>query len=95
MMYPAKHLSISISRSPDDVYQFISNPENLPKWASGLNQSKLEKEGDFRVTESPMGKVKVKFCEKNKFGVVDLIERDLKQLKSILEASGSLGLKVE
>src|SRR5690606_17240521 len=41
------------------------------KWASGLSQSTLEREGEYWITDSPMGKVKVKFCEKNKLGVLD------------------------
>lgn len=71
MTYQAKQISVSIACKPSEVYEFISNPENLPRWAEGLSQSKLEKEGEYWVTDSPMGKVKVKFCDKNKFGVVD------------------------
>lgn len=71
MTYPAKQISVSIARNPNDVYDFISDPQNLPKWVNGLSNLKLEKEGEYWVTDSPMGKVKVKFCEENMFGVVD------------------------
>ena len=70
-MYPAKHISVSIDRIPSAVYKFISDPQNLSKWANGLSQSKLKKEGEFWVTESPMGQVKIRFCEENNYGVVD------------------------
>ena len=71
MTYPAKQISISINIKPAEVYSFLCEPTNLPKWAYGLSQSNMKKEGEYWVTESPMGKVKVKFCEKNSMGVVD------------------------
>lgn len=70
MSYPSKHISLFINRSFSDVSAFASNPENLPKWASGLSGS-ISREGDHWVAASPMGKVKVKFAEPNNFGVID------------------------
>jgi uncharacterized membrane protein len=68
--YFAKHISISINRPAKEVYTFASNPMNLPKWARGLG-STVKKEGDQWLMDSPMGKVSVKFAEKNEFGVID------------------------
>jgi hypothetical protein len=45
---------MTIERPALDVYNFISDPKNLPKWASGLSAA-----------------VKVRFVERNKFGVLD------------------------
>ena len=70
MTFMAKHISISINRSAAQVYEFASNPENLPKWAAGLSGS-IKKVNEDWIAESPMGRVKVKFAEKNKFGVLD------------------------
>ena len=70
-MYPAKHISISINRSPKDIYDFASNAENLPRWAAGLSGATIEKSGDAWICESPMGTVKVRFVDKNPFGVMD------------------------
>lgn len=70
MTFMAKHISVSINRAPAQVYEFAGNPENLPKWASGLSGS-IKNVGDDWIAESPMGKVKVKFAEKNQFGVLD------------------------
>jgi hypothetical protein len=70
MTFTAKHISVSINRSAAQVYEFASNPENLPKWAAGLSGS-IKKVDENWITESPMGTVKVKFAEKNKFGVLD------------------------
>ena len=70
MTYQSKHISISINKPQSVVYQFASNPENMAKWASGLS-SGIKKEGDHWISESPMGKVKVTFPEKNEFGIID------------------------
>ncbi len=68
--FEAKNISISISRPFNDVYEFISNPMNLPKWATGLSGSIKIVNGEW-IADSPMGKVKIKFAESNKFGVAD------------------------
>lgn len=70
MTFKSKNISVSINRSADQVYEFASNPENLPKWAAGLSGSIKNINGDW-IAESPMGKVKVKFADKNKFGILD------------------------
>jgi carbon monoxide dehydrogenase subunit G len=71
MLFPVKYISASINRPAGEVYRFIANPENLPQWAAGLSDAKLEKEGDDWVANSPMGRVKVSFVKENPFGVVD------------------------
>jgi hypothetical protein len=70
MTFTATHISVSINRSAAQVYDFASNPENLPKWAAGLSGS-IRRVDEEWIAESPMGTVKVKFAEKNKFGVLD------------------------
>ncbi|MCE8425579.1 MAG: hypothetical protein J5U17_07355 [Candidatus Methanoperedens sp.] len=70
MTFKSVHISVSIDRPANTVYEFASNPENLPKWAAGLGDSIKNVEGDW-IAESPMGRIKVKFADKNKFGVLD------------------------
>lgn len=70
-MQDVQHVSIYIARTPDDVYGFASNPENLPLWAGGLARSEVKKDGDAWVAEAPFGKVKIRFAEKNSLGVMD------------------------
>lgn len=36
MTLKSLHISVSINCPVDKVYEFASNPENLPKWAAGL-----------------------------------------------------------
>ena len=63
-------ISVSIKRNPKDVYEFVSNPINLPKWASGLGTSIENINGEWivRVSERP---VKFRFAKRNDFGVLD------------------------
>ena len=70
MTFKSQHISVSINHPADQVYEFASNPENLPKWASGLSGSIKNVNGDW-VAESPMGKVKIEFAVENIFGVLD------------------------
>lgn len=70
MSFLTRHISISVHKRVDEVYAFVSNPLNLPKWAAGLSGS-IRKEGSDWIADSPMGKVKVKFAETNPFGVLD------------------------
>ena len=70
MSNKSRHISISINNSVDEVYAFASNPENLPKWAAGISGSVKNVNGDW-IAESPMGRVKVKFADKNRFGILD------------------------
>jgi uncharacterized protein YndB with AHSA1/START domain len=31
-----RHISVYIARRPAEVYEFASDPMNLPRWAAGL-----------------------------------------------------------
>lgn len=64
------NLSISINRNADEVYTFISNPENLPKWAAGLCTS-IQRTETENVWQINGGEARVRFVEKNKFRVAD------------------------
>jgi carbon monoxide dehydrogenase subunit G len=70
-MNDVEHLSIYIDRAPGDVYEYASDPRNLPRWASGLANSEVEQDGGDWIVEASFGKVKVKFAERNTFGVMD------------------------
>jgi len=66
----AKHLSVSIGRPPAEVYEFLVNPENLPRWAAGLSGSIANLDGEW-IADSPLGRIKVQFVPRNEFGVLD------------------------
>lgn len=69
-IFEARNLSVSINRRPREVYDFASVPENFPKWATGLGKS-LRKMNNEWVAETPQGSMKVRFTERNDFGVLD------------------------
>jgi hypothetical protein len=70
-MNDVHHISISIARRPAEVYEFASDPTNMPRWASGLARSEIRKDGDEWVADSPAGRVRVRFAPRNSFGVMD------------------------
>ena len=53
MTFKSIHISVSINRPADLVYELASNPENLPRWASGLGGSIKNVGGDW-IAESQM-----------------------------------------
>ncbi|SMQ57798.1 Polyketide cyclase / dehydrase and lipid transport [Plantibacter sp. VKM Ac-1784] len=65
------HVSRVIGASPEAVYEYASDIDNLPRWAAGLAQAEVVREGDSLFVESPMGRVEVRFVERNRFGVLD------------------------
>ncbi len=64
------HVAIRIRRPADEVYGYLSNPQNLPEWAAGLGGSIQQRDGVWWA-ESPMGEVQVSFVETNAFRVAD------------------------
>lgn len=66
-----EHISIFINRSPEAVYAFAANPENLPLWAAGLARSELSREEGTWIAEAPFGTVKIRFVPPNTLGVMD------------------------
>lgn len=67
----ARHIAIGIDRPFAEVYGFLAEPANFPKWAEGLGHSFVPLGGlDWRA-ETPMGNMTVRFTAPNPFGVVD------------------------
>lgn len=63
-------LSISIQLDWQAAYDFLSQPENFPKWASGLCQAIKQVEGKW-IAQTQQGEVAVRFTPHNEFGVLD------------------------
>jgi uncharacterized protein YndB with AHSA1/START domain len=68
--HPAHNINVTIERPPRTVYDFVSTPENFPRWASGLATS-IEPEGAHWVADTPDGRVEVRFSPENDWGVLD------------------------
>lgn len=65
----AHTLTVTINAPAGRVYAFVSNPENLARWAAGLGPP--ERRGDEWWVPSPSGPARVEFAEPNTFGVLD------------------------
>ena len=67
---PSRIVSVPIACPPGAAYDFLSNPENLPRWAPGFCLA-AERTGDGWVVTTPQGPMTVRFAERNGFGVLD------------------------
>jgi hypothetical protein len=70
MTREARTLRVSINRPAAEAYEFLAEPENFGKWASGLGAS-LRRHGADWLVDTPQGTATVRFCERNTHGVLD------------------------
>ena len=66
----SRTLSISINCDPKKAYDFVSNPENLPAWATTFCRSITRSNGEW-IIATAQGPVKARFAGKNELGVLD------------------------
>jgi hypothetical protein len=70
-MLEALTLGVAIDRPWRELYDVIWQPDFFPKWASGLSQSSLQREGARWRAQGPEGAVWIRFTDHNVFGVMD------------------------
>lgn len=68
--FPSRTLSIFIDKNPKSVYEFVSNLENLPKWATTFVRA-VNKVGNDWIADTPQGQARIRMAEKNALGIVD------------------------
>jgi Polyketide cyclase / dehydrase and lipid transport len=66
----SRFISESIRRSAADVYEYASDPANLPQWAPGLGTNVENVDGQWFVDTSD-GRVGLVFADPNELGVLD------------------------
>ena len=66
-----RNVSESIRHSRSNVYAFVANGENIPRWAAGLGSDVQRADGDWIVRGGPLGEVRVRFAPRNDLGVLD------------------------
>src|SRR3989442_1536495 len=71
MQHPTRHVSVPIERPADVVYDYASDPANLPLWAAGLVAGALRRAGDDWIADSPVGTLRIRFADRNPYGVLD------------------------
>jgi len=70
MASDSRHISTRIDLSVDEVYDYASDPANMPLWAPGLGSSVELVDGQW-TAESPMGRIAFAFVPRNAYGVLD------------------------
>jgi hypothetical protein len=70
-MHEATTISISIARDWREVYDAIWRPEFFPRWASGLANADLKKDGERWRVQGPDGPITIRFTGQNAYGVMD------------------------
>ena len=71
MPHPVRHISVAIARPFAEVYAFLAEPENFPKWASGLGSGLKHLGGADWLVETQEGPIKMRFSARNDYGVLD------------------------
>lgn len=70
MLYPVKHISISINKSQDEVYRHASNPDLFPEWLEFV-QSIARQSGNTWIAQTTIGQLIFEMSPVNEFGVID------------------------
>jgi hypothetical protein len=65
-----RHIGERIARPAVEVYAFVADPANLPRWSSGLGSS-IRQVDDEWIIESPEGELRFEFVAPNDLGVLD------------------------
>ena len=66
----SRTVSVFIRRPPADVYDFVSEARNLPRWATAFVRSVRPENGAW-IIDTPLGEMGLRFVERNTLGVLD------------------------
>jgi uncharacterized protein YndB with AHSA1/START domain len=64
----AHTVSVTIDRSPADVYAYAGDPANLPEWSF---VGSITPDGDAWIAEVPGARTRMTFTPPNAYGVLD------------------------
>jgi hypothetical protein len=84
----SRHLSERIGRAPAEVYEYASDPANLPHWAPGLGTSVEEAGGQWFVhTPEGRGRLRLRGAQRLRSSRdAGLVAADLARLRELLES---------
>lgn len=68
-MTESRTVSISIRRSPGEVYDYLVEPANFPRWSVFITD--ITRDGDEWLASTPGGSVRIRFTPRNDYGIVD------------------------
>jgi len=67
----ARTVQVTIGRPWREVCEFLAQPRNYARWASWLGSSLRQQRGDWIARRPDGRRAKVRFTERNAFGVAD------------------------
>ena len=70
-MLAARTYSVSIDHEWSSLYEAIWRPEFFTRWASGLADSDLRRDGECWSADGPEGPIRIRFTPHNDHGVMD------------------------
>jgi hypothetical protein len=65
-----KTASVEIERSPEEIYDYVVNPEHFPEWATSFCLA-VRKSGDGWSIDTTRGEMNLRFAERNPYGIMD------------------------
>jgi hypothetical protein len=68
-MTESRTVSVAIKRRPEEVYEYLSDPANFPKWSAFIKE--IKKEGSEWIATTPDTTVRIRFTPRNEFRVLD------------------------
>jgi hypothetical protein len=68
-MTECRTIGVSIARGPDQVHDFLANPENFPRWSEFITA--IKPAGNGWLATTPQGQVRMRFMPPNEFRVLD------------------------
>lgn len=93
-MMKSRTITCSIRRPPAEVYEFASNPENLPRWVQSFCLSVRKSDADWQM-ETPAGWMGIQFVPANDFGILDHVvtfpdgQSNLNPMRVVANGEGS------
>ena len=68
-MTECRTVSISIQRTPDDVYTYLLDAATFPQWSAFITA--MEREGESWRAKTPRGTLHIQFAPRNPYRVLD------------------------
>ncbi len=68
-MTESRTVSISIKRRPEEVYEYLADPTNFPKWSVFIKEIRME--GSEWIATTPESTVRIRFTPRNEFRILD------------------------
>ncbi|MGH2614443.1 MAG: SRPBCC family protein [Thermomicrobiales bacterium] len=62
--------TVTISASPDEVFAFLAEPSNLPRWAVGFARA-VRRDNDEWIVQTAQGEMPVRFAVDAGRGIID------------------------